>query len=84
MTEDEAKTKWCVFTRAVTSSGHAAGNRLADAANHSAVTAEKVFADTRCVGSGCMAWRWTFGGPSDPPHSGDPGYCGLAGTTAAI
>jgi hypothetical protein len=30
----------------------------------------------RCVGSGCMAWRW-----SDLP--GEPkGYCGLAGTPA--
>lgn len=40
MTEDEAKTKWCPFTR-----GETSALRLASSSS--------------CVGSLCMAWRWT-------------------------
>lgn len=44
MTEDEAKTKWCPFSR-VSHFDHAA-NRDSDGAP-----------DGRCLASGCMAWR---------------------------
>ena len=44
---------------------------------------------TRCLGSGCMAWRWVFTHINDPNNpSGDliessdtHGYCGLAGAS---
>jgi len=32
--------------------------------------------DENCLGSKCMAWRWT-GGYADKPDS--TGYCGMAG-----
>jgi len=32
--------------------------------------------DNNCLGSKCMAWRWT-GGYADQPDS--TGYCGMAG-----
>jgi len=61
MTEDDAKTKWCPWARAPLHGGvgHIAINRP-----------ERC--DSRCIASGCMAWRWT--GQSH-------GYCGNAGAT---
>lgn len=76
MTEDEALTKWCPFARVADRELTAdpappAYNRLHfgdgafDAADYGV---------TLCVGSHCMAWRWT---------SKDlTGYCGLAGAPA--
>lgn len=85
MTEDEAKTKWCPFSRVETfdaQGGLSGGNRGGGI--------------TSCLGSACMAWRWGV----QHPHGGwiefvprpemteeqkaDPanrlgGYCGLAG-----
>ena len=43
MTEDEAKTKWCPFTRAWALNSGATNRRPGETHN--------------CMGSGCMAWR---------------------------
>jgi hypothetical protein len=63
MTEDEAKTKWCPFARVYDES--AAANRACIEA--SPIEEEDLQNKTRCLASGCMAWRT------------DGGYCGLAG-----
>ncbi len=80
MTEDEAKSKWCPYTRV----GDKAVNRyFDDFPSHS-----------YCIGSACMAWRWDCAGTvitldgmitvaqldrmkrqATPQH----GFCGLAG-----
>ena len=54
MTEDEARNKWCPFIRIVIrgderfSGGSGHTNRDQDVGRASS---------TRCIGSGCMAWR---------------------------
>ena len=71
MTEEEAKMKWCPFFRQ--SDGRYYFNNRPNA-DHRA----------NCIGSACMAWRWSMSpqqaeayqeAPTDPG-----GYCGLAGT----
>ena len=72
MTEDEAKTKWCPFTKIAALEG------TSDVGLPRAAL---------CIGSACMAWRWThhlvgndFQPPSEwPAERTDNGYCGLAG-----
>ncbi len=56
-TESEAKTKWCPFARVLhsyTSSygglGYAAGVKRIDESQHRG---------SKCLGSACMAWRWS-------------------------
>ena len=82
-TEEEAKSKWCPFVRAVGGeitfegeSKHAAQqgsfNRITDGA------AGRVAWPTggaTCIGSQCMAWRWDAEEFREPPKRG---YCGLA------
>lgn len=51
MTEEEAKTKWCHVSMG------SPLERLATWAN-GAVVSEKIEL-RRCLGSACMAWRWT-------------------------
>lgn len=53
MTEDEAKTKWCPFVRTGLTAGMAVNRHVADAPG----VWEGVYDETRCIGSGCMAWR---------------------------
>lgn len=59
VTEDEAKRMWCPFGRI---EGRAGGSN----------DPTKVHGKAHCIGSACMAWRWS-------PETGG-GYCGVAGT----
>lgn len=57
MTEDEAKTKWCPFVRAVLpGTTLPAGNRGVGPDGTEGVKG------ARCIASACMAWRWTTKG----------------------
>lgn len=73
MTEDEAKTKWCPFSRVSKDGTAPSCNRGNDEG--------KTPVGSDCIGSRCMAWRWVV----DPKqrHPDNPtkptGYCGLAG-----
>lgn len=73
MTEEEAKTKWCPFARVGSE-----GNRAFDVGN-------TIQADCHCIGSACMAWRWTLlpilgdAGFVRGHRQTDQGFCGLAG-----
>lgn len=84
MTEDEAKTKWCPFVRAVTGAIYDDGR-----SNHATCqpAINRIVDDTKwafpkgvaCIGSACMAWRWK----GKAAFEGQPieryGRCGLAG-----
>lgn len=81
-TEDKAKTKWCPHARITASDGAPPHNRFfSDASCEESL-------ECMCVGSACMAWRWsqpqTRYVPEDsaaalqPQHS-PTGYCGLSG-----
>lgn len=79
MTEEDAKTKWCPFTRLIADNGGLTANR-----------SDSLPDITRCMGSGCMAWRWdaewdfNTAAPMGPDYERRAmalrsGYCGLAG-----
>ena len=76
-TEDEAKTKWCPFTRPVfpqfQDCGFQAGNR-----NYVKPGEDQTTEQTRCIASACMAWREIEYGQA---YKGGKrlGYCGLVG-----
>lgn len=89
MTEDEAKTKWCPFARAVESgeAGNSAPRNcvtMVDEDPPRKLAAELI--GTSCIGSACMAWRWlrtpeqarlsVLGSDQEKISSG---HCGLAG-----
>ena len=81
MTEDEAKTKWCPFSRVVASvSADAAANRWPDTGG--AWLDAKGQPHPFCVASECMAWRaqpqrWEY--TEREKLAPVQGYCGLAG-----
>lgn len=63
MTEEEAKTKWCPFARVLvesaeeeTASPVAGANRLE---TRGSGEPDLEWKTPRCIGSACMAWRWT-------------------------
>jgi hypothetical protein len=62
MTEAEALKKWCPYAVPFGTEG---GNRAKDGA---------VTSPTCCVGSDCMAWRWSSNSLSEIA-----GFCGMAG-----
>lgn len=69
MTEDEARLLWCPYSMTIsrtTSVNRLFGEEMDPKAS------DLVERNTRCLGSGCMAWRWNRDG-------GPTGYCGLAG-----
>lgn len=73
LTEKEASTRWCPFTRigAGTVGQVVPVNRLGNG---------DIDTRARCIGSRCMAWRWNG---MHPTFKGEPigektGSCGLA------
>lgn len=73
MTEDRAKEKWCPFSRVALDEGMAANRTASMGRGGYADIAE----ETRCLASGCMAWRWSTIVARAPILS--EGHCGLAG-----
>lgn len=82
VTEDEARTKWCPFARALGGNGSTA---LAAYNRHDIGPGTPNGTD--CIASECMAWRWRegpwgealWGDPEDPAQR--RGYCGLVLST---
>lgn len=75
MTEEEAKTKWCPFSRYAFPSGVTANREGQCETMHPHM--ERA---TRCIGSDCMAWREDL--TRDEASQGfaaQSGHCGLAG-----
>lgn len=56
MTEEDAKTRWCPFSRVSCSGGPIEGNH---AANRRA-TGGSISPEYLCIASACMAWRWAL------------------------
>jgi hypothetical protein len=89
MIEDEAKTKWCPFSRFAWPHGATANRDEGDDWHPDMAKA------TRCIGSACMAWRWeteefeqaieryedsfNIGGITHREKPVCQGHCGLAG-----
>jgi len=65
LTEAEARTKWCPFSRV--------GDDTLTANNRPPT------APYDCIASDCMAWRWSYE-PDGKSQSTTKGFCGLAGT----
>lgn len=95
MTEDEAKTKWCPFTRVVVAFADTM-SQAATANRDQPSTYGAYPGPTSCIGSVCMAWRWAqpgivagldLSGTAEEvaaryPDAKSDGYCGLAGAPA--
>jgi hypothetical protein len=63
MTEDQAKTKWCFMSRFIKWGGSVVSNQpIGDETP-----------DGNCIGSRCMAWRWSEADATNTFH----GFCGL-------
>ena len=85
LTEAEAKTKWCPFVRGVSIGDERTGEIMSNRGEGLLSEPSHV----RCIGSGCMAWRWQAGTFEDygrmmaKNKSGyvvvATGHCGLAG-----
>lgn len=64
MTEEEAKTKWCPFSRVVetgpTGNHTLVRNRVTRVASDGSAVSSLAhgLAGAQCLGSDCMAWRW--------------------------
>jgi hypothetical protein len=74
LTEDDAKTKWCPETRVAITAGMAA-NRTASMSEDGRGYAN-IFEETRCLGSGCMLWRWQS--LTSGPGGQAIGFCSLS------
>ena len=72
MTEDEAKTKWCPFVRAIKLDDDTTFLRSMNGAVTGSLSEIMDTVNDRCIGSQCMAWRYW-------PHHPESGCCGLAG-----
>lgn len=93
MTEEEAKGKWCPFARYAMREEPAA-NRWKQSEGADEPHALNPV-PCRCIGSACMAWRWSAGATFDAKRGffvqdlGEHGvghargYCGLAGPVSA-
>lgn len=83
MTEDEAKTKWCPFAKAVTGVRSSDGSIIKATSPHNRVgivgeTSPAFTHAHECIASACMAWRGLGYLTNNQRH----GYCGLAGPGA--
>ena len=67
LTEAEAKTKWCRHVRTGLTAGMAVNHHVGG----------DVHDETRCIATGCMAWRWMYSPESEEVEP--RGYCGDAG-----
>lgn len=54
MTEDEAKTKWCPFSRV----GYPGGDMSSASPNRTVIGTDTLNGANFCIASACMAWRW--------------------------
>lgn len=77
--EKEARQKWCPMSRAVNDTERPAANRFEFGCG------SWLDNQTRCLGAGCMMWRWVATHVNDG-KGGDMvlsenthGYCGLSG-----
>jgi hypothetical protein len=90
-TEEEARKRWCPFSRTVEKLSNgvtAARNRVVlvsdDSDDGQSLAATLI--GCKCIASECMAWRISGEHPvvDDTASFGDPlkykGYCGLSGT----
>ena len=68
MTNEEARGKWCPWSRTELGQTGVVINRF----GYDQDVPEAVLRQVSCIGSGCMAWRSSLVNPGD-------GYCGLAG-----
>lgn len=70
---EEARTKWCPFSR-----GYEPDERGGGVSINRPATNLRGDIGTRfqCIGTQCMAWRWVA---DDPEPIATYGYCGLAG-----
>lgn len=100
LTEAEAKTKWCPFSRVI--AGNLVDQRMyvqVSTQPHNRVQEDggegeaTTHAAMNCLGAGCMAWhwydnsfRWDGPGPRPPTEPGKPstGFCGLAEPSVTI
>ena len=76
LTEEEARTKWCPEARvAIDAQGYSAANRFGDDGK------SYLGSQTFCIGSACMAWRWSLGDgiARVVNNSTLTGFCGKAG-----
>lgn len=69
LTEEEAKTKWCPFTRIVMK-GYRDSDALLATANRDSIDAGSGLGPTcNCIASDCMAWRPLMEAPEDKIHA---------------
>jgi hypothetical protein len=90
LTETEAGSRWCPFSRCLTT-GEKGTNGVALTAINRGLNGEVGGPATACVASSCMAWRFAreevrapnlnqFPADRGEYRQSDKGYCGLAGS----
>ncbi len=83
MREEEAKEKWCPFSRQLgTLTSISDGEIVSMGTQNRGHQMGGPLQNCMCIGSACMAWRWEGaegGRMLNPTNKDHPGYCGLAG-----
>jgi len=75
-TEKEASAMWCPFVRHCFDDGVGGSFNRGDGSDQLKLSTKPGSNySCNCLGSRCMAWRWSRKTPVDSPI----GYCGLAG-----
>jgi hypothetical protein len=60
LTEEEAKKRWCPFSRVATTNANSPSwNRLSGRQKENGPLTMQTPEATLCIGSQCMAWRWS-------------------------